>query len=38
VALTGAAKVAQETFDRQQRGMARALEYLNNREVANGNA
>ncbi len=35
--LTGAAKVAQETFDRQQRGMARALEYLK-REGANGNA
>lgn len=35
-ALTGAAKIAQETFERQQRGMARALEYLN-REVAHGN-
>lgn len=34
---TGAARIAEETFARQQRGMARALEYLK-REGANGNA
>lgn len=37
-ALTGAAKIAQETFERQQRGMAMAREYLErNAEGGNGN-
>jgi hypothetical protein len=36
--LTGAARIAQETFDRQQRANARALEYLKRQEGGNVHA